>query len=320
MVPVLDRPALGALAAIGRRALEGVVTAWAAVSLTFVALRLTGTDPVSNLLSQGLASPQQVEALRHRLGLDLPLLIQYLQFLARLLRGDLGTSIYTNRPVLGVIAEQLPQTAALASCGLLISLAIGLGLGVAAGWDERGPGGRLAGGLAGLATAMPVALTGILAIWLVGLVGQRAGASEWMAALQRLLLPALVLGIASSGAVARVVQAGLRESLKAPYILAAISRGLSPGPRLLWHALRPALPPAISLIALEAAFLFGGTVVTETVFSRPGLGRLLISSILQGDYPIAQGLVILAAVVYTASYVVADVLSLVLDPRLRRTA
>jgi peptide/nickel transport system permease protein len=297
-----------------------VLTAWAAVSLTFVALRLTGADPVSNLLSQGLASPQQVEALRHRLGLDLPLVVQYLQFLARLLRGDLGTSIYTSRPVLGIIAEQLPQTAALASCGLLFSLAIGLGLGVYAGWDERGRGGRLAGGLAGLATAMPVALTGILAIWLVGIAGQHTGATEWLTALQGLFLPALVLGVASSGAVARVVQAGLRESLKAPYFLAAIARGLPPGPRLLWHALRPALPPAISLIALEAAFLFAGTVVTETVFSRPGLGRLLISSILQGDYPIAQGLVILAAVVYTASYIVADVLSLLLDPRLRRAA
>jgi ABC-type dipeptide/oligopeptide/nickel transport system permease component len=236
------------------------------------------------------------------------------------LRGDLGTSIYTSRPVLSIIAEQLPQTAALAGCGLLFSLAIGLGLGVYAGWDERGLGGRLAGGLAGLATAMPVALTGILAIWLVGLAGPQTGATEWMTALQGLVLPALVLGVASSGAVARVVQAGLRESLKAPYFLAAIARGLPPGPRLLWHALRPALPPAISLIALEAAFLFGGTVVTETVFSRPGLGRLLISSILQGDYPIAQGLVILAAVVYTASYVVADVLSLLLDPRLRRAA
>lgn len=320
MVPVLDRPAFGALAAIGRRSIEGVITAWAAVSLTFVALRLTGNDPVSNLLSQGLASSEQVEALRHRLGLDLPLLLQYLQFLGRLLRGDLGTSIYTNRPVLTVIAEQLPQTVELATCGLLFSLAIGLGLGVAAGWDTRGPGGRLAGGLAGLATAMPVALTGVLSIWLVGLVGQRTGATAWMTGLQGLLLPGFVLGFASSGAVARVVQAGLRESLKAPYILAAVARGLSPGPRLLWHALRPALPPAISLIALEAAFLFGGTVVTETVFSRPGLGRLLVSSILQGDYPIAQGLVILAAVVYTASYVVADVLSLVLDPRLRRIA
>jgi ABC-type dipeptide/oligopeptide/nickel transport system permease component len=100
-------------------------------------------------------------------------------------------------------------------------------------------------------------------------------------------------------------------------MLAARARGLRRGPRLLWHALRPALPPVVSLIAIEAAFLFGGTVVTETVFSRPGLGRLLVGSILQGDFPVAQGLVVLSALVYTLSHVVADTLGLVLDPRLR---
>ncbi len=320
MVPLPDRPALGAVAAIARRLAEGAVTAWAAVSLTFFALRMTGSDPIASLLSQGLASPQQIEALRHRLGLDLPLVVQYLQFLTRLARGDLGTSLYTNRPVLTVIAEQLPPTVLLAGSGLLVSLVIGLALGVAAGWDERGTRGHIAGGLAGLATAMPVALTGILAIWVAGVIGLRIGSGTWLLQLQGFWMPAIVLGFASSGAVARVVQSGLRQSLKAPYILAAVSRGLTPGPRLLWHALRPALPPAISLIALEAAFLFGGTVVTETVFSRPGLGRLLISSILQGDYPIAQGLVVLAALVYTASYIGADILSLAIDPRLRRAA
>jgi ABC-type dipeptide/oligopeptide/nickel transport system permease component len=137
---------------------------------------------------------------------------------------------------------------------------------------------------------------------------------------RHLLLPALVLGFASSGAIARVVQFGLTESLQAPYVLAARARGLAPGLRLLWHALRPVLPPVISLGALEAAYLFGGTVVTETVFSRPGLGRLLVSAILQGDYPIAQGLVALAALFYTASHLLADGAAMALDPRLRRQA
>ena len=114
-----------------------------------------------------------------------------------------------------------------------------------------------------------------------------------------------------------MIQAGLQDTLNAPYILAVRARGLRYGPRLLWHALRPALPPVIALIAVEAAFLFGGTVVTENVFSRPGLGRLLVTSILQGDYPIAQGLVVLSALVYTATHVAADILSFALDPRLR---
>jgi ABC-type dipeptide/oligopeptide/nickel transport system permease component len=132
-------------------------------------------------------------------------------------------------------------------------------------------------------------------------------------------MPALVLGFATAGAIARVARASLDESIEAPYMLAARARGIRQSMRLLWHALRPALPPVVSLSALEAAFLFSGTVVTETVFSRPGLGRLLVSSILQGDYPVALGLVALAAIFYTASLVTGDLIAMALDPRLRRT-
>jgi ABC-type dipeptide/oligopeptide/nickel transport system permease component len=109
----------------------------------------------------------------------------------------------------------------------------------------------------------------------------------------------------------------LEDNRDAPYLLAARARGVRHGPRLVWHALRPVLPLAISFLALEAALLLGGTVVTETVFARPGLGRLLVSSILIGDFPVVQGLVLLAAVIYTLTHVVADSLSAIIDPRLR---
>jgi peptide/nickel transport system permease protein len=284
------------------------------VTITFFALRLGAGDPVDTLLSQGLATPERAEALRHELGFDLPLLAQYLRYLAGLLRADLGVSLYSGRPVFRVIAEQAPSTVELASLGLLIAVGLGLLLGVAGAWHERKPLGRLAAALAGLATALPAAFSGILALLLVmGLAGRSPG---W-AAVRGLLLPALVLGYASCGAIARVVQAGVADNLRAPFILAARARGVSPRVRLLWHALRPALPPAVSLIALESAFLFGGTVVTETVFSRPGLGRLLVAAILQGDFPIAQGLVVLAAILYTASHVAADLVAAAFDPRLR---
>jgi ABC-type dipeptide/oligopeptide/nickel transport system permease component len=209
---------------------------------------------------------------------------------------------------------------ALALSGLFVAVILGLTLGVIAAWRERSLAGRTAAALAGLATALPVAFTGILAILLVTRLMVGAGSAALVAPLERLALPALVLGFASSGAMARLIQAGLRESLHEPYILAARARGLRQGMRLLWHALRPALPPAVSLGALEAAYLFAGTVVTETVFSRPGLGRLLVTAILQGDYPVAQGLVVLSALFYTASTLLADVVALLLDPRLRRVA
>ncbi|MEW6567834.1 MAG: ABC transporter permease [Chloroflexota bacterium] len=317
MVSLPDRPAPRTLTALGTRLVIGLATAWAAVSLTFFALRIGGGDPVASLLAQGLATPAQAQALRYQLGLDQPLLTQYLRFLGDLVRGRLGVSLYTSQPVGVVVAEQLPPTAQLASLGLMLAVAFGLTLGVTAACRERGLIGRASDGLAGLATALPVAFTGILAILVSGLMRDILAPPAWTVA-RRLLLPALVLGFASSGAIARVVQFGLRESLRAPYVLAARARGLPPGPRLLWHALRPVLPPAVSLSALEAAYLFGGTVVTETVFSRPGLGRLLVGSILQGDYPVAQGIVVLAALVYTATQVLADAAAVLLDPRLRR--
>ncbi len=279
--------------------------------MTFLALRLAAGDPLASLLAQGLASAEQADALRHQLGLDLPLVQQYLRFLTSLVRGDLGRSLYTGQPVAQVIGEQLPYTAELAAAGLAIALTLGLLLGLLATREDRQRKLPLALGVAGVATALPVAFTGILAI----LVAITASAAPSL--LRGITLPALVLGFASSGAIARLIQAGLQETLSAPYMLAARARGLRRGPRLLWHALRPALPPVISLIAVEAAFLFGGTVVTESVFSRPGLGRLLVTSILQGDYPIAQGLVVLSAIVYSATHILADVVALALDPRLR---
>jgi peptide/nickel transport system permease protein len=311
MVPTPDRPAAGILTAAGRRVLDGLLTAWAAVSATFFSLRLAGGDPVASLLAQGLASENQAAELRHKLGLDLPLLQQYLRFLASLVRGDLGHSLYTGQPVTQIIGEQITYTAALAGVGLAVALIAGLLIGLVATREDRLRRFPLASGIAGLATALPVAFTGILAI----LAAIASGAAPVL--LRGVTLPALVLGFASSGAIARLVQAGLLDTLNAPFVLAARARGLRDGPRLLWHALRPALPPVISLIAVEAAFLFGGTVVTENVFSRPGLGRLLVASILQGDYPVAQGLVVLSALVYSATLVAADVLSFTLDPRLR---
>jgi len=304
---------------LGGRLATAASTAWAAVTITFFALRLGTGDPTASLLAQGLATPAQAQALRHELGLDQPLFNQYLGFLSGLARGDLGQSLYTGRPVLRVIAEQAPSTAELAGLGLLLAVVLGLVLGVVGAWHGRRALGRAASGLAGVATALPVAFTGIVGLVLLTGVQGGAASSVW-APVRRLALPALVLGYASSGAIARVVQAGLSESLTKPYILAARARGVRPRLLLLWHALRPALPPAISLGALEAAYLFGGTVVTETVFSRPGLGRLLVSAILQGDFPIVQGLVVLAAIVYTASHFLADALAMLIDPRLRGPA
>lgn len=320
MVSLSDRPQDSPLTAVLRRVLEGALIAWASVTLTFFALRLAAGDPVASLFAQGLLTQQQAEGLRHELGFDRPLGVQYLDFLFHFMQGDLGDSLYTRRPVSKMIAEQLPASLELGAAGLGWAMLFGLGMGVAAGWNSRSTVSRLASGVAGLATALPVTVIGVSALIVFGIGLHVTSGHPLIVASRRLLLPSLVLGFASSGAIARVVEAGLRETLSAPFMLAARARGLRPRTRLVWHALRPALPPAVSLIALSAAFLFTGTVVTETVFSRPGLGRLLVNSILQGDFPIAQGVVGLAAVFYTMSNLLADVVAFLLDPRLRRRA
>lgn len=294
-----------------------MLTAFVAVTLTFFALRLGGGDPTDSLMAQNLATSEQLSAIRASLGLDQPLIVQYAAFLAGLLRLDLGVSLFNGRPVLTVIAEQLVPTLQLATAGLLTAIVLGLGLGVLSAWSRNRLAADGARWVSNLATGLPVALTGILAILLFSVtpLGRLPGMSlGWT---RGLLLPALVLGFASAGAIARAVNTELTRSRSEPYMSAAAARGLQHGPRLLWHALRPALPLVISLCALQAAFLFAGTVVTETVFSRPGIGRLLVSSILQRDYPVAQGLVVLAALIYTLSQVVADSLALLVDPRLR---
>lgn len=293
-----------------------MTAAWAAVTLTFFTLRFASGDPLAGLLAQGLATPEQAEGMRRRLGLDLPLGDQYFRFLAGLPRGDFGRSLFTGRPVTEIVAEQLPHTMALGASAFVVGLLLGAAVGIAAGWSRSRWAARSAEGVAVLSTSLPVAFTGLVALWAAGrapidamplLSGGPPG----------LLLPALVLGFASSGAIAKVIGAGLRDSLGASFVLAARARGLGRGRRLLWHALRPVLGTALSLAALEAAFLFGGTVITETIFARPGLGRLLVGSILQGDYPVAQGVVVLAALLYTATQIVGDFAVQLTDPRAR---
>jgi peptide/nickel transport system permease protein len=311
MVPLFNRPQVRILILLGRRLALGLLTAFAALTLTFFILRLIGGDPVDSLLAQGLANAEQAEAIRHRLGLDQSLLMQYTNYLSDLLHADLGSSLYTQRPVLRTILEQFGWTMELALAGLFTGVALGFCLGIAAAWWESGLWGKIAAMSASLFTATPVAFTGILALWITTKLQVNGHA---------LLLPSIVLGLATSGPITRLIYTHLQESLESPFILAAQARGIGHGKRLLWHALRPILPPIVSLIALEAAFLFAGTVVTETVFSRPGLGRLMVRAIIDGDYPITQGLVALAALFYTTSHILADWLALLSDPRLRDVA
>ncbi len=300
---------------IVRRLIGGVVVLWAAATLAFLGGHLVPGDPAAALLAPGAPS-EAVEARRHALGLDRPLLVQYIDFMVGLARGDLGRSWFSGQSVSAALGEALEPTVTLALAAMVIAVIVGIGLG-AIGAIGRGTWSEgLSLLLATLSLSAPVYWTGILAI---ALFSVRLG---WLpptgaGGLRSLILPALVLGLASAGAIARLVYTQLVAAFQAPYIATAQAKGLPWHLIVLRHALRNALIPVVTVMGLQFGFLLGGAVLTERVFSRPGLGRLVVQAILQHDLPVVQGAVVLGAALYTLVNLLTDLSYAWLDPRLR---
>jgi peptide/nickel transport system permease protein len=295
---------------LARRLLALVPTLWLATTLSFFALELVPGDPAGALLAPN-APPEKVDAERAALGLNDPVLVRYVRVLAGYARGDLGLSWVSRRPVAQLIAGVLPATLALA----LTAGAIALSGGIAFGGLAARLHGRLAGravlGAATLGLAVPVVASGVLAL---GLLGPRLGAPG------RLWLPAAVLGLAAGGALARLVYGQLVEVYTSDYVRTARSKGLRPPAIFVVHALRNALIPVVTALGLQFGFLLGGAVLTELVFSRAGLGRLLLNAILDQDLPVVQGAVMTGALFYGLANVAADAAQAWLDPRLRESS
>ncbi len=303
---------------LGQRLLAAILVLWLAASLAFLALKLTPGDPAQALLAASGATPAEVAEQRARLGLDAPLLTQYARYILDLCRGDLGRSWLHSRPVGKMIVEQLGPTVELATSATVVGLALGLLLGTLSAIRQQSWVDTVATTIAVVSLSTPTYWSGLLAILLFSL---RLG---WLPATgaggpRHLVLPALVLGFALSGSIARVVRARMTEVLTAPFVLAARARGL-PGRRvLLVHVLRAAAGPALTVTALQLGFLLSGAVVTESVFARPGLGRLAVEAILWRDVPVVRGVVLVGALAYVLVHLVADIAHAWLDPRLRET-
>ncbi|MBN1136767.1 MAG: ABC transporter permease, partial [Anaerolineae bacterium] len=241
---------------------------------------------------------------------------QYGRYLLNLAQGDLGTSLFAHRPVVTVIAEQLPSTIGLALAAMLIASILGTGLGILAAVKAGTWIDSAATALSVTGVSVPIFWSGLLLIWLFSLhLGWLPATGQ--GGLDHLILPALVLGLASAGSIARLVRASLLEVLEQDFIRTARAKGLREGIVLTRHALKNALIPVVTIVGLQFGFLLGGTVVTETVFSRQGIGRLLVNSILWKDLPVVQGVVLLAGLVYTLVNVAVDVAYGFLDPRIR---
>ncbi len=299
-----------------RRLLTTLLVVWAAVTLAFVTLRLLPGDALDAQMSQGGASEAEITARRAALGLDAPPGTQYLAYIAKLMRGDMGVSLLTRQPVGAAIGQQIGATAALTLAALGVALVFGLGLGVISAATQSTWARRLSKGLASLALAMPIYWTGTLAIWLF------SATLHWLPAtgagdLRHLILPASVLGFHVGGSIARVTHAGLIEARGQNFVPFARSKGLHT--RQVWrgHILRVGLLPVIAVVALQVGFLLSGTVIIEMLFTRGGLGGLLMRAILARDLPVVQGVVVLAALVYSVVNAAADVLYALADPRVR---
>lgn len=283
--------------------------------LVFILGALTPGDPVAILLGEG-APPEEVQRLRARLGLDLPWYLQYGHFLLRALQGDLGLSYRSKLPVVAEVLGRFPATLELTAAAMTFALLLGVTLGVLAALQPNRLLDRLAVGLAVLGSSMPVFWSGLLLILLFSLTLGWLPASG-RGGLERLILPALTLGLGAAAVITRLTRASLLEVLNQDYIRTARGKGLAERVVVVRHALRNALIPVAAAAGLQIGSLLAGAVLTETVFAWPGLGRLTVQAVEQRDFPVLRGAVLLSATVFTLVNLGLDLLFAYLDPRIR---
>jgi peptide/nickel transport system permease protein len=283
--------------------------------IVFLFLRLVPGDPVDLMLGENAAAVDR-EELRRGLGLDQPVWRQFGRYAAGLVRGDLGESYYYREPVLRTLLARYPATLELTLAGLLVGLAIAFPVGLVAAVRRGKFADRAAMLLAFVGVAMPVFWLGPL------LIATFAVDLDWFPVsgrdgLESLVLPAFTLGLGLAALTSRMVRAGLVDTLKEDYVRTARAKGVGERTIVVKHALRNALLPVVTIIGLQFGALLSGAVITETVFSWPGVGRLLITAIQTRDYPLVQGGVLLISLTYVAVNLATDVLYAFLDPRIR---
>ena len=292
-------------------------------TVVFLLLRLSPGDPAT-ILAGDAASPEQIAAIRTRLGLDQPILVQFAEWMWRLLQGDLGTSIISNQPVTKLIGERLEPTLALAITTIIFAVAVAVPLGVLAAWRHGSWIDRSVMALSVLGVSIPIFVLGYLWIFAVAMELQWLPVQGYVSLsqgfwpfLQRLILPTLTLSVIYIALIARITRASVLEVLGEDYIRTAHAKGVGERSVLTRHALRNAAVPIISVIGIGIALLISGVVVTESVFNLPGLGRLTVDAVLARDYPVIQGVILLFSGLYVLINLGVDVAYTIFDPRIR---
>jgi peptide/nickel transport system permease protein len=292
-----------------------LLVVWLTATIAFFALRVLPGDAIEAQLVQIGASPAVIMERRHEQGLDAPPLLQYGRYLMMLVRGDFGYSLINGESVRDMIGARLIPTLTLGLGAILIASVCGLLLGIMTGIDVNKWLSHVCNFLINLSLSTPIYWTGTLTIIVF------SAELQWLPAvgagsLSQLILPASVLGFHAAGSIARIVKANIHEVASADFVRTARAKGLPEYHIIRQHILRVGLLPTISVITLQLGFLLGGTVITESLFVRPGIGSLLWEGTRQQDYPVVQGVVVLAAVVYTVLNALADLLYRYADPRI----
>jgi ABC-type dipeptide/oligopeptide/nickel transport system permease component len=298
-----------------RRLLLTIPVLVGVATLVFSLIHLIPGDPVQVMLGDS-AAPEDVAALRQRMGLDRPLLAQYGSFMKGIATGDLGTSLRTNEKVAAAIAERMPATFELALAAMFVAVLVAIPLGIIAAV-------RAGTGVDHLSTTVSLIGISMPTFWLGPLLAIVFSVSlGWLPVSGRgepahLILPAITLGAPLAAVLARLTRASVLEELGEPYVLAARARGVSRAGAVLKHAFRNSLIPIDTVLGLQFGAVLTGTVITETIFGWPGIGRFLIQSIGARDYPSVQGCILLIAVTYVSMNLIVDVAYGLLDPRIR---
>jgi len=291
-------------------------------TIVFLLLRVAPGDPAA-ILAGDAASPEHIAEIRARLGLDQPILVQFAEWIGRLLHGDLGTSIISNQPVTTLIGQRLEPTLALATTTILFAVIVAVPLGVLSAWRHGTWIDRGVMTLSVLGFSIPVFVLGYLWIFAVamqlqwlpvqGYVSFRQGFWPF---LERLILPTLTLSVIYIALIARITRASVLEVLGEDYIRTAHAKGVGERAVLTHHALRNAAVPIVSVIGIGIALLISGVVITESVFNLPGLGRLTVDAVLARDYPVIQGVILLFSAAYILINLAVDVSYTIFDPRI----
>ncbi|TXH40249.1 MAG: ABC transporter permease [Burkholderiaceae bacterium] len=308
---------------IARRLLVSMPALVGVLFLCFCLLQVVPTDPAL-IIAGADASPEVVAGIRKDLGLDQPLLIQFFDYILRVAQGDLGRSIISNKSVMEELQATVGPTTELMVGAMVLAVPLGLVLGTLAAVRRGSLLDRAIVALSVAGVSMPVFFVGLILMQYVGYkwgllpFTGRTG-PVWEGGLPSLVLPSLTLGSVLVGPIARITRTAVLEVLGADFVRTARAKGLKEWVVIVHHALRNALIPVVTLVGLQAAFLLGGAVVTETMFSWPGVGRLAVGAIVSSDFPTAQGAIMILALAFLVINLIVDVLYVVLDPRVQRS-